>query len=232
MSVDPTRNLWEVGHDITLMPPLTTPKELQKACLFIVNTNASYRSSLGTDPISNAADFAKFLKYYDYPSFVLCTPHAFNVLDRVEYFCRITTESLIIYYCGQDFSMDGHKTDFVFDDGKISTDEFSQTLIKSKCPSSKLILINDFGNSKTIFNAKKSANILPSNVLSLMAKPKRGEAKKYIRMFMYYLLKELTENSSITLKKLKKKIKKPMKKFGYKVKIGATDEMLLELPLL
>lgn len=244
---DPVRQLRTLGRDISKTFCDKLPRELSRCCFICVNSYRSFRQSIGVTPIQDAAALAKCVKYFEYEVFYVHNPHARSFIEYLNHFIECTTEHLIVYYVGQGTTPQdldqtiqrSYDEAFTFDDGAVDDEEFLDSLIDLKNPSSKVTLVTDTCHPNTAWNIpgpEIKGRKLPPGIVTLSAVPTASSSRQMMALcqsqgiFTFNLTKELKANPRITVDGLAKKMEPVLAEFAQEFKVGTSSPELLDQP--
>jgi len=228
MSIDPIRNLLELGHEISAIPLFRMPKDMKKVCFICLNTPIAFERKLGVEPLSYSVHMAKTMKKIGYSIYILQNPHSRNLMEYLAPFLEQTLEKLVFFYAGQQNHKMTPETHFQFDDGKIEAEKFIRFINEKKNPQNKVILISDFSHKGSVFDIYSFSNLSPG-ICSISTFPLNDKVINGNGIFVSRLCQCLLDDFGITFAQLSEKMKNSMKKFSQYVQIGSSsNEILIE----
>lgn len=222
----------------------TLPTNLKRAAFVCCNTYTRPDYSLGVGPMNDAITVATYMKELGFAIYFAHNPTSKEYLKYFKHFLGNTTEYLLVYYTGHGASVDdtnGDETDgkdeaLVFDDNFLVDDKLADAIANSGKPASSIVcLLSDCCHSGSIYDLQNKVykGRMPGNVMSLSAARDSETAKQTSvegndqGIFTFYFYKLLSQDATLTPRKMESQIGQYLKKFDQNFVIDSTTDSLL-----
>lgn len=237
-------DLESLGVDLKTCSSL--PTNLAKAVYICCNTYTRAEYSLGVGPMNDAITVAQYMKNLGFSIYFAHNPKSTEFMKYFKHFLKNTKQYLVVYYTGHGASVDdknGDESDgkdeaLVFDDNFVIDDDLATAIAQSGKPaSSTVLLLSDCCHSGSIYDLQTGnygGQKMPENIMSISAARDSETAKQTSvggndqGIFTFYFYKLLSEDATLTPKKMQSTIGQYLKRFEQSYVCYSTTESLLD----
>ena len=225
MSGDAERNLRATARDLLKTPLARVPRQMERVCLILLNTNRSYRLNCGNAPILRAVKVAELFHGFGYETFFMMNPHHAMFDEYFSLVLQRTSEHVFFANIGQGGGESGTESTIVFDDEALEDVEFSQLVNQNSPASLRVTLFSDFSYEGSIFERKDAFD---HHVVAITCVADDSKFVQGPESFVALFVREVANRNQINNQQLFDALRIVIKRHGMRLSVIGDQQMLME----
>lgn len=209
---------------------------LDKVCFILMNNHEHDKHDAKIGPLNDGYLFALIHHRLGFKVFYLHNCAVEQYLNFLQFFLKNTTESLTVYYSGQDSAQSNGSHGIEFKHESTESGKISEIIANDNNGSCKVVFVSDCACGGSVYDiqlAKSRQNPSPMIAFSVnkSTDPNSKKGRRSHGLFTYYFIKVIYEDPDVSPQRLVERLNDFFIRFDSSVSCDTTNPGILDQPM-